>query len=63
MLKNIRGETPLDLASQFGHLDTVSAHSICGTVHKYMYLIVFLVYVIVINTVITVGSRFDFSLS
>lgn len=23
MMKNIRGETPLDLASQFGHIDTV----------------------------------------
>ena len=26
MIKNIRGETPLDLAAQFGHVDTVSMY-------------------------------------
>jgi ankyrin repeat protein len=24
MMKNVHGETPLDLAAQFGHIDTVS---------------------------------------
>ena len=33
MMKNVRGETPLDLAAQFGHLDTVSLHN-----HRLLYL-------------------------
>ncbi len=38
MLKNVRGETPLDLASQFGHVDTVSDHSI-ATLYMYSTLV------------------------
>ena len=38
MVKNIRGETPLDLAAQFGRVDTVSMHPLYCSMYPLLYI-------------------------